>query len=339
MLTVRNLGGTRLVGARAVAVAVALFGFAVLFVARRAEAQSLPIPDSLRAAAEAAERAGNTREALRLYVLHQKLLQHAALGWRADSASSLPFSTDSAIYARIFQLASVLNPPPALPDSAMTYEVRAQIAFDSAKTNDDFIAAETQYAWTLYHAPWVSRFWWNTALIRERRGYVAGAVAMLKVYLASPQVEDRDAVRRKLIGLEYQLDRATAAQAAEVERVREAAETAGRSGGGSLTVGVLANGVLTAGDSTLTDDSYFDTWFFVVETGQRIRVRMTASSYEPFFRMYSPTPDRGVNALIYRRGAEVEVNIKSGGTFFVRATSNGSGARTGPYTIVVERLR
>lgn len=318
---------------------VTLIGAVALVVPNTATAQFPVTTDSLRVAAEAAERAGNAREALRLYVQHQKHFQHAMLGWRADSAASLPFAADSAIYAKIFQLASRLDPPPTLPDSAMVYEVRAQHAFDAATTNDGFTAAESEYGGALYHAPWVPRFWWNVALIREKRGYVAGAATILKVYLSSPQIEDRDAVRRKLIGFEYDLERAAAAAAAATASARQAAEMAGRTGGGVLAVGVPASGILAAGDSTLSDNSYFDTWFFTAEAGQRVRVRMTSSAFAPSVYVFWNSLATGIHGAMGRGIAEVsDLRVRGPGTFFVRTNSAGTGARTGPYTIVVERV-
>lgn len=152
---------------------------------------------------------------------------------------------------------------------------------------------------------------------------------MLKVYLASSQIEDRDAVRRKLIGLEYQLERAvaaTAARAAEEARDREMR-------GGALTFGVPASGALSAGDSVMRDGSYYDVWSFPGTAGQRIRIRMVSSSYRPVFIFRWVT-------LGNRRGvAEADVTLTETATYTIKVNSEGTGAKTGPYSISVELIQ
>jgi hypothetical protein len=123
--------------------------------------------------------------------------------------------------ALIFRTAATLRPPPTLPDSAMIHEVRGQLLFDSARTPADLENAAVEYFHALTIAPWVPRFYYNTALIAEQLGGTSNlriAMRLMRQYLLSSETEDRDAARRKLIALELLLERAESAQATETAR-------------------------------------------------------------------------------------------------------------------------
>ena len=162
--------------------------------------------DSLMNAARRAEASGNLREALALY---SRTVRYAAWMTRVDADT---------LHAVIFRTAARLTPAPALPDSAMVYEVRAQIALDSAKTPADFRDVAAEYGRAVLWAPWIPRFYYNLALTAEHTGDQARAADLYRVYLLSPQIEDRDAVRRKLIALDYERERALATEAADKKR-------------------------------------------------------------------------------------------------------------------------
>ncbi len=157
------------------------------------------------AAGRAAEQAGDQREALRHYTAAHRTIEQL-------------YDVPDSLRLQIFRVAAGLRPPPALPDSAMIREVRAQLLFDSAKTPGDLTAAASEYIWAIYAAPWVGRFYHNVALIAERLGtpnHLRFAAIMMRAYLQSPDVQDRDGARRKLIALELLLERAVAEQSAE----------------------------------------------------------------------------------------------------------------------------
>ena len=165
-----------------------------------------PIADSLIRAGRAAEAAGNSRGALALY---SRAVRYAAGMTRAE---------EDTLHAIIFRTAARLTPAPALPDSAMVYEIRAQAAFDSAKTLADFRDAAAEYNKAILSAPWIPRFYYNLAVLAERSGDLPRAADLYREYLLSPQIDDRDAVRRKLIILDYERERAVVAEDADKKR-------------------------------------------------------------------------------------------------------------------------
>lgn len=159
-------------------------------------------------AGRAAEQAGDMREALRQYTAAHRTIHQL-------------YAIPDSLRLGIFRSAAALRPPAALPDSAMIREVRAQLLFESAKTPDDLTAAASEYIYAIYAAPWIGRFYYNTALIAERLGtpaHLRFAAIMMRTYLQAPDAEDRDAARRKLVGLELLLERAVAAEADESRR-------------------------------------------------------------------------------------------------------------------------
>ena len=162
--------------------------------------------DSLMRTGRAAEAAGNSRQALAIY---SSAIRYAAGMTRAE---------EDTLHAIIFRTAAKLTPAPALPDSAMVYEVRAQIAFDSAKTLADFRDAAAEYNKAILSAPWIPRFYYNLAVLAERSGDLPRAADLYREYLLSPHIDDRDAVRRKLIALDYQRERAVASEEADKKR-------------------------------------------------------------------------------------------------------------------------
>jgi hypothetical protein len=149
------------------------------------------------AAGRAADLAGSARDALRYYVSAH------------DQSEALTDPEVDSLRALIFRTAASLRPPPALPDSAMIYEVRAQARFDAAKNPGDLSRAAREFEHATRVAPWVGRFYYNVALIREQLGDLDNlrlAARLIRQYLASGEGDDRDAVRRKLIALEVQIE-------------------------------------------------------------------------------------------------------------------------------------
>lgn len=308
---------------------------AAVVCATRAPAQISAIADSLRIAAEAAEGAGNAREALRLYAHYHRFV-----------GESLAFSTDSALHAKIFRLAASLSPPPALPDSARIYDIRAQVAFDAARTPDEFRAAAVEYRRAILVAPWVSRFYYNLALIEERTGNPAAAIEGFKIYLASPQTEDREAVSRNLIALEYRLEREAATRAAQEARDLESARARAARWGDVLTFGIPRSGALSLGDSIWiwNDGPRFDRWQFSGTAGQVVRIRMVSSSFQPIFFIRRVVGD-GMAPGDWGPGnktngvATLDLSLPASGMYTIQAQSDGRRVKTGPYAISVELIR
>ena len=124
---------------------------------------------------------------------------------------------DNALREKIIRLAPTLKPSPALPDAAITFEGRAQFAFKSAKSEDDFLAAAREYEKAVAAAPWVLGYYADLCTIYEKAGKFEDAKRHCGFYLiglADPaQVTD---VKRRIAGLEFGIEKANSPQANEV---------------------------------------------------------------------------------------------------------------------------
>lgn len=140
---------------------------------------------------ESAERAGQLREALKDYV--------AALQSVADGSAD-----DQRLREKIIKVVQKLDPPPALPEEAEKYMIRGGLAVKSAKTKEDFNSAIAEFKKALRIAPWLADGYYNLGLVQAEAGDHQGAISSLKFYLmAAPSARDAQAVRRKIIELEY----------------------------------------------------------------------------------------------------------------------------------------
>jgi hypothetical protein len=128
---------------------------------------------------------------------------------------------DNALREKIIKLAPTLKPPPALPDAAITFEGRAQFAFKSAKSEDDFLAAAREYEKAVAAAPWVQGYYTDLCTIYEKAGKFEDAKRHCGFYLIGltdpAQMTD---VKRRIAGLEFGIEKATAAN---TPQAREAA--------------------------------------------------------------------------------------------------------------------
>jgi hypothetical protein len=122
---------------------------------------------------------------------------------------------DSALRERIIRLALSLKPEPALPDTAVRFEGRAQFAFRSAKSEGDFLAAAQEYEKAVAAAPWVPGYYSDLCTIYEKAGKFADAkrhCGFFLIGLTDPaQVTD---VKRRIAGLEYGIEKANSPQSA-----------------------------------------------------------------------------------------------------------------------------
>jgi hypothetical protein len=126
-------------------------------------------------------------------------------------------SNDNVLRERIIKLAPTLKPPPALPDAAVSFEGRAQFAFRSAKSEDDFLAAAREYEKAVAVAPWVLGYYSDLCTIYEKAGKLEDAKRHCGFYLIGltdpAQVTD---VKRHIAGLEFGIEKANSPQTAKV---------------------------------------------------------------------------------------------------------------------------
>lgn len=128
--------------------------------------------------------------------------------------------SDNALRERIIKLGAGIKPAAALPDSAVTFEGRAQFAFRSAKSEGDFLAAAQEYEKAVAAAPWVPGYYSDLCTIYEKAGKFADAKRHCGFYLIGltdpSQMTD---IKRRIAGLEYGIEKANSPQArAERER-------------------------------------------------------------------------------------------------------------------------
>ena len=129
---------------------------------------------------------------------------------------------DDALRAKIIKLAPTLKPSPALPDAAVTFEGRAQFAFRSAKSEEDYLAAAREYEKAVAAAPWVLGYYADLCTIYEKAGKFEDAKRHCGFYLIGltdpAQMTD---VKRRIAGLEFGIEKA---EKANSPQAREAAE-------------------------------------------------------------------------------------------------------------------
>lgn len=129
---------------------------------------------------------------------------------------------DHALRERIIKLGAQIRPAPAIPEEAVRFEGRAQFAFRSAKSEDDFLAAAREYEKAVAAAPWVPGYYSDLCSIYEKAGKYEEAKRHCGFYLIgladSAQMTD---VTRRIAGLEFGIEKI----AAEKRRAAEEANS------------------------------------------------------------------------------------------------------------------
>ena len=178
----------------------------VLFAAGLVNAQSAE-----ESAARSAQSAGQYRQAF----THYLAAWNQALDAYDRGQSPAAEQTLERIRIAIFLVVRRLDPPPAIPDGAITLEGRAEAAIKAAQSPRDYNDATDAYRMAIRQAPWVPRLYFNRAVVAEKMGDIQGAIANLTYYLqAAPDADDATEVRKKLGGLQYLAEKDTAVKAA-----------------------------------------------------------------------------------------------------------------------------
>lgn len=152
---------------------------------------------------------------------------HEQLNQMVEQLQKTP--NDHALREKIIKLAAMLKPSPALPDTAIAFEGRAQFAFRSAKSEGDFLAAAQEYEKAVAVAPWVPGYYADLCTIYEKAGKFEDAKRHCGFYLTgltdTAQITD---VKRRIAGLEFGIEKVAAekrraAEEANSPQAREAA--------------------------------------------------------------------------------------------------------------------
>ena len=97
------------------------------------------------------------------------------------------------------------------------------------------------------------------------------------------------------------------------------------------------NGRLEAGDLVATDNSFYDTYQFSANAGERVVITLRSADFDAYLQVYSPSQmqtrddDSGGG-----HDSRVELNVAEPGTWTVWANSLSAG-ETGAYTLTIER--
>jgi tetratricopeptide (TPR) repeat protein len=130
---------------------------------------------------------------------------------------------DQALREKIIALALTLDPKPATLDAVTLAEGAAEYAFKHAQSNADFADAAKQYEKALLLAPWLADDYFNCGVAHEKADENKQAIRSFSLYLlAAPTADDTQAVRKRIGGLQY------AVQKAEDEANRPAKEAAAK---------------------------------------------------------------------------------------------------------------
>lgn len=156
----------------------------------------------------------------------------AALAWTASTYAQTPREqlqqmveqlqktpNDNGLRERILKLAPTLQPLPALPDAAVTFEGRAQFAFRNARSEGDFLVAAQEYEKAVAAAPWVPGYYADLCTIYEKAGKFADArrhcVSYLSTLSDTAQMVD---VKRRIAGLEFGIEKANSPPTAKAAK-------------------------------------------------------------------------------------------------------------------------
>ncbi len=144
------------------------------------------------AQAEAAERAGNRREALTHYVAAVQALPAGEIG-----------AYEFDLRSRVIRLVETMDPAPAIPPEALQHFAIGEAAAKAAKNEVAYDRAVGDFAKGLRLAPWDSQANYNVGVLYDLQGRLDPAIRWLRLYtLAAPGASDVPAVRTKIAELE-----------------------------------------------------------------------------------------------------------------------------------------
>jgi hypothetical protein len=116
--------------------------------------------------------------------------------------------SDNTLREQIIKLALTLKPAPALPDTAVMFEGRAQFAFRSAKSENDFLVAAQEYEKAVAAAPWVPGYYADLCSIYEKAGKFEDAKRHCGFYLVGlSDPAEMTNVKRRIAGLNFGIER------------------------------------------------------------------------------------------------------------------------------------
>jgi hypothetical protein len=127
---------------------------------------------------------------------------------------------DVELRQKIVKLAATLKPPPAIPEEARRYYVKAVAIQKDAKTPEEAALAVNAYQQALLLAPWWADGYYNMSSALRLAGRYEEATTALKLYLAS-NPKDARAAQDRIYAIEGEQERAAAEQTARTQKEAE----------------------------------------------------------------------------------------------------------------------
>ena len=135
--------------------------------------------------------------------------------------------TDDALRTKIIQLATTLDPQPAIPEEANRHFVRAAVFMQTAHGPSDYDTVIDEFSQALLLAPWWGDAYWNLSIVEETAGRFDEATNNVKFYLLThPAAEKAKEAQDKIYAIEAERElaakRSAKAEAAAKEQQEEA---------------------------------------------------------------------------------------------------------------------
>jgi tetratricopeptide (TPR) repeat protein len=131
------------------------------------------------------------------------------------------YPNDNAIREKIIKHVQSMKPAPAVPEEAERFMARGVGAIETAKDQNGFKDAVTEFEKAALHAPWLPDAYYNLGIAQDKAGLYPEAIKSLKLYLlAAPDAADVKEVKSLIYKVEYKQEAAVkeAKAAAEVKK-------------------------------------------------------------------------------------------------------------------------
>ena len=102
----------------------------------------------------------------------------------------------------------------------------------------------------------------------------------------------------------------------------------------ALGYGQECSSQLSQSSAQARDGSRIELWQFEGAAGECIAVDMSASRFTPYLQLIRGTP---TGPVVVQGENAIRTTLPGGGTYYVKATSAGSGYHPGSYTVKLDR--
>lgn len=209
--------------------------------------------------------------------------------------------TDNALRERIIKLGAEIKPAPAIPEEAVRFEGRAQFAFRSAKSSEDYLVAAREYERAVAAAPWIAGYYSDLCTIYERSGRLEDAKRNCECYLlgvADPA--QMTEAKRRIAGLEFGIEKLAS------ENRRTAEEANSPRGRAAAMLAVLNKQYARPVAELLICGVKLNQYWYCTETDARGANWVNSMSMNS---LPTPRPGRAEFKITGAGGDQIEMNI------------------------------